>query len=579
MTDKTGRCFNAQKVIRFFQNPPRYHHALLDHCRRIAKRFIRSQKRYETLFNAIPQPVWIVDRNTLRFLAVNEAAIQHYGYSETEFLKMNLREMRPCAELDKFHRAFQKAKPNLLREAETFTHVCKDGSKIDVKVVAHDIEYRGRAARIVLVVDVTEQLKAERDILLKKKNAENASEIKSQFLANMSHEIRTPLGAILGFAELLTDQNHDPEERQLYIDTILRNGKQLALIINDILDLSKIESGKFTIERIPIRPMDILEDVFKLMGLQARAKGLELSVSHADNTPDFIHTDPTRLRQVLINLIGNAIKFTAAGKVQVHVQPGSNGLRNSLEFIVSDTGPGITDEEQSRLFKPFSQGDTSVTRKFGGTGLGLLVSKKLAAALGGDLTVLETCIGSGSKFLFEVDLEGSASAKIEKDEVDEQNTDLRDLLDQKRAPRSEFMGTQILVVDDAADNCLLVRRLLGPAGFHVVSCDNGAAGVQAAKRERFALVLMDIQMPIMDGFEALKAMRSNGLFMPIVAMTAHAMKEDRERFLEAGFDSYVMKPTSRSELLKTIYHLLEGSHQTPRYELIQPQPFDLFLDL
>ncbi|XGC80568.1 PAS domain S-box protein [Bdellovibrio bacteriovorus] len=364
--------------------------------------------------------------------------------------------------------------------------------------------------------------------------AQEASRSKTLFLANMSHEIRTPLGAMLGYAELLKEDNFLDDPQKELISTVLRNGQQLMEIVDEILDISKVESERIQIEKINFDLPDLLKDIVQLLNVRAAEKGIELKTQFND-LPRYIKTDPTRLRQILLNLIGNAIKFTEKGYVKLEVKSG----KHVLEFIIEDSGIGIPPNKRSELFQAFSQAESSTTRRFGGTGLGLYLSRKLARLLGGDVILDKSALGQGTTFI----------ATISYTEVETVQTK------EKSGSTASVAGLEniqkILIVDDAPDNRnLFVRYLqkMGIATDKIEVAQNGKEAVEKCGGQKYSLVLMDIQMPVMDGFEAVKLLRSEGYKGPVVALTAHAMKGDEEKCLAEGFDGYLQKPLSREAL-------------------------------
>ncbi len=396
--------------------------------------------------------------------------------------------------------------------------------------------------------------------------AESANYSKSEFLANMSHEIRTPMTAILGFAELLRGSLENrsdisPECKQA-VDTIHRNGEYLLQIINDILDLSKIEAGKLIIEHIPCNPYQIMQEVKSLIQVRADAKGLSLTLEVIGKLPRTITTDPTRLRQILINLIGNAIKFTETGGARLiaqFVESPSEGP--AIRFDVVDTGIGMSAEQVACLFTPFQQADASMTRRFGGTGLGLTISKRLAVMLGGDIAV-ESELGKGSAFHVTVatgPLEG-----VEFIDYAEQVSAPLTPPETQATPEPSRIEARILLVEDGPDNQRLISFLLRKAGAEVSLAENGAIAVEQVLSARdqgmaFDIILMDMQMPIMDGYQATRTLREKGYTGPIIALTAHAMEGDREKCLAAGCDDFATKPIDRKRLLATISRFLHAA--------------------
>lgn len=404
-----------------------------------------------------------------------------------------------------------------------------------------------------ITLDVTAQLKNRAELELAKeaaekarKEAEHANELKSAFLANMSHEIRTPLGAMLGFADLLKDPGLTNSERQSFTDILSRNGESLSVIINDILDLSKVEAGHLTLEYTDTYPDQIGADVVSLLRVKAREKDLVLNYSHDKSSPESIVSDPTRVRQILLNLISNAIKFTPFGSVTLRsFACKTERGRNALCFEVTDTGIGISRQQQERIFEMFVQADGSMTRRFGGTGLGLALSRSLARAMGGDVVLTQSQEGVGSTFL--VTIEDQPEMRNEKSvKLNRSSTDLQEL------PEKALEGLKILVVDDAPDNQQLIWRYLTKRGAIVESADNGLLGYRAALSGSFDLILMDIQMPVMDGYSATQKLRETGFQKPIIALTAHAMNEIRKKALNVGYTDHLTKPINSTELIKAI---------------------------
>jgi PAS domain S-box-containing protein len=376
------------------------------------------------------------------------------------------------------------------------------------------------------------------------RQAEQANRAKSDFLALMSHEIRTPMTAVLGYADILAARIKDPVCGEK-ISIIKRNGQFLLEIINDILDLSKIEAGRIELVHERMEVAELVGDVLSLMQLRATDKGLHLRLEYATEVPEYVVTDPVRLRQILINLIGNAIKFTEFGTVRLVVR--FNARRWRLAFDVVDTGIGIPAELQQALFEPFNQGDTSHSRKYGGTGLGLTISRRLAQMLGGTIRV-ESVPGQGSTFTVDVDA-GPAS---DDRPLIRPCIDAEDSFEHESPPRR--LDCRVLVVDDREDIRLLAEHFVSDAGGRVVTtCDGWEAigAVQAAQNEGdpYGIVLMDMQMPNLDGRETTRRLRRSGYRQPIIAITADAMQGDREKALIAGCDGYLSKPIDRNELI------------------------------
>ena len=399
---------------------------------------------------------------------------------------------------------------------------------------------------------VTETVEHENRLAEARDAAEAASRAKSEFLANMSHEIRTPMTAILGYADLLDTE--DPEQTRDAQRTIRDNAEHLLTVINDILDMSKIEAGKMAIEILEVEPHRLIADACSLVMPRASGKGIELRVDFASDIPERIHTDPTRLRQIVLNLLGNAVKFTEVGSVTVEVswRPQPTPM---LTCRVIDTGIGMTPRQRDTIarFEAFRQADGSTTRRFGGTGLGLRISAHLAKLLGGRLQV-DSVYGEGSTFSVSVlAMSTTSSTPILSPQqvLDRLETRL-----EKRPANDESSdhcldGVHVLVVDDGRDNQRLIAFYLRKAGATVDLAENGKVAIDKtlASDKAFDVVLMDMQMPEMDGYDATRALRLAGFERPVIALTAHAMPGDRERCLQAGCDAYLTKPIDRKELL------------------------------
>ncbi|MBC8067683.1 MAG: response regulator, partial [Deltaproteobacteria bacterium] len=380
-----------------------------------------------------------------------------------------------------------------------------------------------------------------------KLDADAANRAKSDFLANMSHEIRTPMSVVLGYADLLLERVAVPEDRAC-VETIRRNGLFLLRIVNDILDLSKIEAGTLLTEHVRFSPGELLLELRELLDERVRERGLPLRIELAGPIPETIEGDPTRMRQVLVNLVGNGIKFTDEGEVRVLVE--LHRERGELELTVSDTGIGMDEELQRRLFVPFNQADTSNTRRHGGTGLGLAISKRLVDAMGGRISA-QSEPGVGSTFRFTVPTGPLGGVGM----IDA--LPVRDPAPPGQAVARTLAGRTVLLVDDVSDVRNLLKSYLGDAGAQVVEAGDGAAALvafEAMRREHRLpdVVLLDMQMPVLDGYDTARGLRSLGHAKPIIALTAAAMKGDRERCLDAGCDDYLTKPVSRDALLECV---------------------------
>jgi len=395
--------------------------------------------------------------------------------------------------------------------------------------------------------DITARVHAEKEALA-------ASIAKTQFLANMSHEIRTPLTAVLGFSDLLASFSMNPSERVDLAAKVKSQGDHLLRIVNDILDLSKIEFGHFYVKESPVNILELIQELTEVFSFQIKDKKIRLLFSVVGNIPSQIQSDPVRLKQILINLIGNAIKFTWSGLVEVTLSlVHSPENLSQLSFRVRDTGIGIEETQMKKLFEPFTQVDSSLTRKYGGTGLGLALSKNLASALGGTVRLLESHPGIGSTF----------EAVVNTGPIDPATlmTDLKaklalDIETENRKSPFDLSGIKILLVEDSADNQFLVTQFLKKAGASIVDvASNGKEGVKMSLAGSYDIVFMDLQMPLMNGYEATRELRKKGFAKPIVALTAHAIPEEIQRCLDAGCDFHISKPIDHAQLIATAYRL------------------------
>ena len=619
----------------------------------------------ELLFEQHPLPSWIYDLDTLRFLAVNAAAVEQYGYTREEFLGMTLADIRPGEDVGTLMNNVV-AHSGGFQDSSTWRHRRKDGTILRVRIVSRSVRYRGREARLVAASDVREQAAAEealarsqwllgsvwdnaidgmritdgegtvvrvndaysrfmgiaaeklenrpfwtiypaerqaviaasyrhrfrtrtlkkvaehrvtlpdgkerwiqlsnswiqsedraailtvwRDVTERRESEERlkramadlerarekseaANRAKSAFLANMSHEIRTPMNGILGLADLAHEET-DGIRREEYLHLLKSSAKGLMAVLNDVLDLSKIESHRMSVERIPFDLRACVRDAVQTLTAPAESKGLRLSTAIGEHLPAMVMGDPLRVRQILLNLIGNAIKFTPRGYVRVTAACAGDGVALTVE----DSGIGIASPQQAHIFEPFYQTDLSTTRTHGGTGLGLSIVAELVKLMGGTIGV-ESQVGVGTTFRAMLPLVPAAPARNSVPAPEEQ------------APSPPL---NILMAEDNPVNQLVTSRLLEKRGHRVTVVPDGSAAIALLAESCFDLVLMDVRMPVMDGLEATRAIRAgenSGRRLPIVALTAHAMSGDEAALLHAGMDAYVPKPVCAERLFAVI---------------------------
>ena len=415
----------------------------------------------------------------------------------------------------------------------------------------------GKKASGVLVSldDVTDLEEKEKELRKARDAAEEANKSKSDFLSNMSHEIRTPMTAILGFTEVLKRGEGTPDNNfQKHLNTISSSGKHLLELINDVLDLSKVESGALEVETIDCKPHLVTHDVVQVLRVRAEDKNIGLDIEIPEPLPEVIQTDAGRLRQIITNLVGNAIKFTEEGGVKIILRTYTENGKELFAIDVKDSGIGMNEKQQEAVFTPFVQADSSITRRFGGTGLGLSISRKLAQALGGDI-LLASEAGVGTTFTAVIDLVTEGDVKtLQPDELIAQF----EVAESEEQTHWEFPECRVLVIDDAAENRELLTLVLNDLGISTETAENGAIGVDMAVDSHYEVILSDIQMPVMDGYQAVAAMREKGLEQPIIALTANAMKGYEEKILKAGFSHYMTKPIDIDALSKLLAELIGG---------------------
>jgi PAS domain S-box-containing protein len=515
-----------------------------------------SEVRYRRLFESAHDGIVILDAVTAKVLDVNPFVADLLGYPKEQFLGKELWEMGVFkdAEVSKRAMATLQRLGRIRYEDLSLQH--KDGRQIPVEFVSNIYREGRRNVIQCNIRDISERKRLAHELAKATQDAENANRAKSEFLANMSHEIRTPMGAILGFTEMLLVKSPEQCAQISCVQIIRRNSLHLLELINEILDLSKVEAGHMKVESISCDLPALLLEIISLMRPRAAEKGLGFGVTFEGPIPNLIQTDPLRLRQILVNLLGNAVKFTESGRIDMRItDEGDGGPNILLRIDVIDSGIGMKPEQLSRLFRPFTQGDESITRKFGGTGLGLTISGHLAKLMRGGVTAVSQP-GIGSIFTLKVD--GGLSAGVERTK-DLTEAMLPTPMDRRLQANIQLRG-HILLVEDGADNQRLLRMQLSGAGASVTSALNGQIAVDLTTTQPFDLILMDMQMPVMDGYVATIEIRRRGLTMPIIALTAYAMAEDRDKCMASGCTAYLSKPIDEETLLKTVHEYLGIDH-------------------
>ena len=562
---------DAGELIHFFADQTD-----ITKTKQTVERLVGSKQLYRNLFEHSSDATMSLDEEG--FFDVNNAALRLFGFdSREEFCSCQPSDVSPEFQPD--GRNSYAASQGYIKQtiAEGYCgfewqHRRKDGTFFEAEVLFRRYLAAEGPAVQASVRDITSRKVAEAELVHAKQTAEQANGAKSEFLANMSHEMRTPLNGILGFAHILTRGDHPRVKQNEYLQQIQNSGKHLLGLINDILDLSKVEAGKMEFQREACSAWNIVQEVASALSPQAMNKGVKLLTVPASPLPATIESDATRLKQLLTNLVGNAIKFTESGEVKVSVsfkesvaEPAdSKTTQSDLIFEVSDTGIGISEGSQSELFTPFHQGDNSITRRFGGTGLGLAICRRISDGLGGQIYV-ESASGVGTVFRFILPTGSLRSVPL----LDAAMLQSKELADRAiRAVNSNCEsfqtlppGTHILLCEDGDINRELTELVLKDAGAKVTSTINGQEGCQAVQENpgQFDLILMDMQMPVMDGYTATTKLRRTGYQLPIIALTANAMQGDRHRCLYVGCTDYLTKPVDISQLLLTVNDALRST--------------------
>lgn len=497
---------------------------------------------YTALFRDNHQVLMMIDPDTGLIVDANKASCEFYGYSKKELIGKNINKINILTP-DEIHMKMQRAL-SLNKFSFEFKHKLANGEIRDVEVYSGRIIYKGRDLLFSAINDISDRIRNKEALVRAVSKAESANRSKSEFLANMSHEVRTPLNGAMGMLQLLTVTEINNEQTE-YVEAAYRSCTNLMKLLSELLDLSKIEAGKVEIQNEEFSFSDVLRDIESNFSVTSKSKGLELILKIDNNISGQVLGDPQRIRQILFNLVGNAIKFTDSGYVMVEISalPPLKVGKERILISVQDTGRGIPDNMLEKVFEAFTQLENSYSRKIEGAGLGLQIVKRLLELMGGTLAV-ESEEGTGSTFMLSFEVEKS------------KHIDDKPLLDTSLRHESGT-GAKILLVEDDPVNMKVISTMLRKSGMTVETAANGRKAVEKLSNEEFDLVLMDIQMPEMDGVSATKIIRNSPKFdavskIPIIALTAYVMSGDKEKFVEAGMDDYISKPVDYKILMDKV---------------------------
>ena len=508
-----------------------------------------SESKLNSIFESVPEAIVVANAEG-EIVQCNLATTEVFGYHPAELIGQNVNILMPRGEraahdvrLRSYHDTGRKS---LINNPRVVQGMRKDSTRFPVRVTINETRLDNAHFFIGVIQDYTAAQNAQNLLVEARDKAEQANRLRGEFLANMSHEIRTPMNGILGMTELAMSVE-DPQTQKEYLSLARDSASHLLHIINQILDFSKIEAGALELEKVAVSPAQLVRHTARSLEQLAQAKGVELQIQNAADLPELLWLDPVRMRQVLTNLIGNAIKFTDRGCVTVDAKClSSDDAQMKLAIAVTDTGIGFDPAKVNALFSPFTQADGSITRSYGGTGLGLAITRSLVQLMGGEIAV-KSEIGQGATFTIYIPVEQASQVEVVA------NTATQKVM----SSRSTGKALSVLLVEDHEINCKLAEIMLKRMGHHFVVAHDGQQALDCLNKERFDVVLMDVMMPVMDGLTALqiwrtKEARENLPPTPVLMVTAHAMTGDRERFLAAGADGYVSKPMSEASLRQEI---------------------------
>lgn len=552
---------------------------LVDEKIEFAERQLKVQEQaYNNLYNAIEKSNAVIEFDPEGIVInVNNNFLDIFGYKKNELIGQENTILLDEEDLAQYEKFWEKLKSGISQSGK-FKRVTKSGETIWIQASYSPVlDFEGNLVKITKIAqDITAEVATQKSLGLAKQLADELNVQKDNFIANMSHELRTPLNAIVGFSDLLFHQEQDSKKLQ-YLSAIKSASDSLLYLVNDILDLSKIESGIIQFDKTSFSVKDVVEDVFNVLGLKAKQKGISFKFYICNAVPKYVIGDKNRLVQVLNNLLNNAIKFTQEGSVMLFVdaiRTQSNELQ--LHFSVEDTGIGIPKDKLKTIFNRFTQAESSTTRLYGGTGLGLNISQLIVERQGGTLGV-ESEYNKGSKFWFVLPF----------DEIDEENQTF-EIFENLSV---DSYSAKILICEDNELNRILMDSIFKETDFEIEFAENGLQALDLVKEKSFDLILMDLHMPFMDGYETVKIIRQElQLLMPIIALTANSLIKEKEVCLELGMNDYLAKPFNTNELLTKIVSLLEveGKQKTISLEALeeysggniafQKQMIELFLE-